>query len=93
MRTNLILHFHCSKCGERLQVIYENRQTVKSKNSDHTTVDREPTGADCRYVSPIQIEPCRGCYAPIKKFHSAIKDMENILKGEEYARSFRNNKT
>lgn len=75
MRTNLILHFHCSKCGDRLELCNSEVPPPRSTGI-HTP---EPTGAECLYPAPIYIEPCRTCLekhtGPARRLMAALNEL------------------
>lgn len=85
MRTNLIMHFHCSECGNQLNLIDRNEQETNPVSSPSLKqIPGEPTGAMCLYASTIQVEPCRHCIEkytlPAKKMVEGIKQMADLGK-------------
>lgn len=84
MRTNLIMHFHCSECGKQLKLKYENEGAAEVKRESSYMFDepKEPTGAACYYTPRISIEPCQSCIrkytGPAKKIVDALKEIDNI---------------
>jgi hypothetical protein len=72
------MHLHCSVCGHRLNLILEGREETKSKDKFSFT-DKEPTGADCRYITPIQVEPCQNCELPVMRLKQVVNDIKNQL--------------
>ena len=76
MRTNLILHFHCSECGKRLEVCYPKETRKKPVESEYGEVDDEPTGADCFYPPAVSIRPCRYC---IEKYTEPARKLQAAL--------------
>lgn len=77
MRTNLVMHFHCSECGSVLIIVGTGSEKVRSKDGIYQESPKLPTGADLRSVPPIQIVPCRECIekytGPSRKLAEAIK--------------------
>ncbi len=78
MRTNLIMHFHCSVCGEILNICYkEDAHKIIQNRKDF---DAEPTGAMCMYHETISVEPCKMCInkftEPAKKLIDAIDELK-----------------
>ena len=75
-RNNLIMTFVCSACGARLDLRYGDTEEVKGEDSRSS---RDPTGAACRYVGNIHIDPCRKCIEaktkPAEKLAEAIKQL------------------
>ena len=82
MRNNLILKFHCSECGSRLNLVYNKGNHEKHGGSSVNEVPNEPTGADCRYMPEVQVEPCKPCIdkhiGPAKKLLEAVKEINGI---------------
>lgn len=84
MRTNLIMHFHCSECGAVLNIAYPDAAAKPAEyhanqpwaRENH---DAEPTGAAVRYVPAISVEPCPKCIerhtGPAKQLSAALKAM------------------
>ena len=86
MRTNLIMHFHCSECGKQLNIVNDQEGAKKPKYHDddfRSQEPKEPTGAACHYTPKISVEPCRNCIekytGPAKKLVDAI----NAISGED----------
>ena len=81
MRTNLILHLHCSECGKRLNLCYKNELKKKPVKPGYKEVDDEPTGAACYYPDPIVVEPCKSCIEkytlPAKQLCESIKTLNS----------------
>lgn len=83
MRTNLIMHFHCSECGRQLDIVSKSEETTKTiEGSDWNQQPKEPTGADCFYTPKIQIEPCRNCIEkytkPALKIAEGLKEFNSL---------------
>jgi len=78
MRTNLILHLHCSECGTRLRLCYKNEAQKPPKESGYMEADKEPTGAECFYPGSISVEPCRKC---IEKYTGPARRLVDALDG------------
>ena len=83
MRTNLVLHFHCSECGSLLDIKTENEEDVKNERVSYNHENPLlPTGATLRCVDPIQIIPCERCIekynGPAKKLLEAFKEINDI---------------
>lgn len=81
MRTNLIMHFHCSECGKQLDLAYENEAEVKPGSVDNLhQKPPEPTGAKILYTPQISIRPCRNCIekhtGPAKRLAEALSDFK-----------------
>ena len=78
MRTNLIMHFHCSECGKILNVCYAKEAKKPVYNSSNT--EKDPTGALCMYPEKISVEPCKACIdtytIPAKKLMDALEDLK-----------------
>lgn len=77
MRTNLITHFHCSKCGHQLKVEYPTNESPRLVD-DREQTTQEPTGAACMY-NKIIVEPCKKCIeketGPAVALASAIREI------------------
>ena len=78
MRRNLILHFHCSECGRRLELTTQGERTAEPVGADKKE-DDEPTGADCFYPPVISVRPCRYCIekhtGPAEQLLKALKEL------------------
>lgn len=80
-RTNLIMHFHCSECGNQLTIDYpKEAKTPPVDNWGAPQTPKEDTGAACFYTPKISIAPCRHCIekhtAPARKLVEAVRDMQ-----------------
>lgn len=80
IRTNLIMHFHCSECGRQLKIDYPEEAKAKPVDARSTNqVPQEDTGGVCFYTPIISIRPCQHCIKkhtePAKKLMQAIKDL------------------
>jgi hypothetical protein len=83
MRTNLILHFYCSECGNRLNIKTNGDEKVENDNgfgNGFNESPKEPTGAECRYVPDIQIDPCVYCIEKYTRPAKALVDALSELK-------------
>jgi len=84
MRTNLIMHFHCSECGHQLNISYPNDAKSEAKEEPYgfTQKPEEPSGAYAFNTPKISIDPCRSCIekytVPAKKLTDAIKTLTKI---------------
>jgi len=87
MRNNLVVHFHCSECGRRLNISLEGNAKAKPTNQSkraHYTEDipKHDTGAHARELEPIQIEPCEFCIEkytePSRKLIEALNQIKEI---------------
>ena len=85
MRTNLIMHFHCSECGKQLKLKQENEGAKKpAYRYDDSDQDepKEPTGAACYYTPTLSIEPCKFCIekytGPAKKIVEALNSLTDL---------------
>jgi len=85
MRTNLIMHFHCSECGKQLHL--KNSIDGAKKPRYHyddfgNQEPKEPTGAACYYTPKISIVPCKACIdkytLPAKALTDAIIKISEI---------------
>ena len=82
MRTNLIMHFHCSECGAQLRIA-ESKEGVEPKRDSFLQIQepKEPTGAACHYTPSVRIVPCWACIdkytGPAKKLTEAIAAMQS----------------
>ena len=82
MRTNLIMHFHCSECGRQLNIANERERKVEPKYEGcfHQNPE-EPTGAACHYTPKISVEPCRNCIekytGPARKLAEALSEFKD----------------
>lgn len=78
MRHNLIMHFRCSECGTKLELVYPEKVSEEATANRQTYHD-EPTGAACCYVPDVFISPCSGCIekytGQAKKLVAAVKAM------------------
>lgn len=72
MRTNLITHFYCNKCGHQLLVEYDHEDSPE-KIEVATQTSTEPTGGVCRY-NKILVVPCQHCINVITKPTRMIMD-------------------
>jgi hypothetical protein len=82
MRTNLIMHFHCSECGNQLKLKNESEGAKKPVYHDdtyRTQEPKEPTGAACYYTPKISIEPCKRCIEKYTKPAKQLVDAINII--------------
>lgn len=63
MRTNLVLKFYCSECGDVLNIVtdYEKKSLPKPEESILRDVPNMPTGARMHQPDAIYIEPCVRC--------------------------------
>jgi len=81
MRTNLVMKFHCSNCGNCLNIVtdYEKKELPKPKEDYLRHEPKMPSGAFMHEPSTIYIEPCRMCIeretGPAKKLREAILEM------------------
>lgn len=58
MRKNLIMNLFCSECSGPLNLVY-GEEVGKQRVDRPTSAD--PTGAACRYIEKIHVEPCKHC--------------------------------
>lgn len=81
MRNNLVMQFCCSECGNILNIRTKSDEKVKNIR---TIEDRPilPTGAELRFIEPIQIDPCVSCIEkytrPSKELIKALDSIINI---------------
>lgn len=68
-RINLNVRAYCSKCGEQLSFILNDKAAKAKNNGCGTTQSGFEVGLQ------IHIEPCHGCLAPARKIKDAIKDL------------------
>lgn len=84
MRTNLIMHFFCSECGNQLRFA-EDDQGVEPKRDIHFDQSpKKPTGATCQYANKLRIVPCKVCIEkytlPAKKLIDSINELNGVKK-------------
>lgn len=86
MRTNAIMHFHCSECGSILNLVYPGDAKPPRQPSYSLPLPgepwprtEEPTGAAVMYVQAIHIKPCQACIQkktdPADKLMTAIAEL------------------
>lgn len=79
MRTNFTIHFHCSDCGNQLDIVTEEEgKPLQLRETEQRP--KEPTGAACHYAKPVMVKPCRYCIesktGPAKRLLAAIREMK-----------------
>ncbi len=61
MRTNLIMHFHCSECGGQLRLQQEGERIKARPESPACGDDDPPVSVPWYCTSSIRIQPCKRC--------------------------------
>ena len=77
MRTNLIMHFHCSECGQQLRL--EHDHEAKHPPTDKGGPRAEPkedAGAFCYRTPKISIKPCWNC---IRKYRGPAEALAKAV--------------
>ena len=89
MRTNLIMHFHCSECGMQLKLKDESeaKKPVYHDDTFRTQEPKEETGAACYYTPKVSIEPCKKCIekytGPARKIVEGIIGVNKLLENKQ----------
>lgn len=86
MRTNLIFHFHCSECGNILNICYPKDAAKAIREDPQDMCEgcniKVSTGAECMYPPVISVEPCKYCIdkytSPAKKLIEAMRQIGTI---------------
>lgn len=76
MRNNLITRFHCSECGNILNLVYPKDAAEPVEPGYGVVTPSEPTGAACVYTPRIMVEPCRFC---IEKYTGPAKQLAKAI--------------
>ena len=89
VRTNLMMQFHCSECGNQLCLSYDSDDGGTKIRNDINSWDEEPKLPNPirTYTNPgIKIDPCKPCFEkytlPAKKLTEALKQMNKLDDGE-----------
>lgn len=78
---NLLLRFNCSKCGERLTIVYDGKPTKEPNKDDLYDSQEDPRPGIMACEPPrLSIEPCWACInkytAPAKQLMEAVQTLE-----------------
>ena len=89
VRTNLMMQFHCSECGNQLCLSYDSDDGGTKIRNDINSWSEEPkppTGAKIYGNPRIKIDPCKPCIEkytlPAKKLTEALKQINKLDDGK-----------
>jgi len=86
MRAVLETHFSCSKCGQELELVYEDsinkEDWKKHSKSRPTSIRSTNTSGGYKVESRIFIEPCETCLEPSREILDMLKQLSLFAKDD-----------